>query len=61
MKQTYKKKPEYLDVVFVVDDTQMNLQVIAGLLRRTKMDIKTVTSGTECIECFGRESFDIVF
>ena len=33
MKQTYKKKPEYLDVVFVADDTQSIKDVfeIAGV------------------------------
>ena len=34
MKQVYKKKPEYLDVVFVADDTQSIKEVyeVAGVI-----------------------------
>ena len=47
--------------LLVVDDTPMNLQVIAGLLKRTKMHIDVATSGAECIEKFGSEHYDLVF
>ncbi len=47
--------------LLVVDDTPMNLQVVAGLLKRTKMHIDVATSGAECIEKFGREHYDLVF
>ncbi len=47
--------------LLVVDDTPMNLQVIAGLLKRTKMHIDVATSGAECIEKFGKEHYDLVF
>lgn len=46
--------------ILVVDDTPMNLQVITGLLKRTKMIVDTATNGEECIELFGRRSYDIV-
>ncbi len=47
--------------ILVVDDTPMNLQVIAGLLKRTKIHIDVATSGAECIEKFGKEHYDLVF
>lgn len=47
--------------LLIVDDTPMNLQVIAGLLRRTRMHIDTATSGAECIRKFGQEHYDLVF
>ncbi|SCY43550.1 PAS domain S-box-containing protein [Lachnospiraceae bacterium XBB2008] len=47
--------------LLVVDDTPMNLQVIAGLLKRTKMHIDVATGGMEAIEKFGAEHYDLVF
>lgn len=47
--------------LLVVDDTPMNLQVVAGLLKRTRMHIDVATSGKECIEKFGKENYDLVF
>ena len=47
--------------ILLVDDTPMNLQVIAGLLRRTEMRIDTAESGEECIRLFGAEEYDLVF
>ena len=48
--------------VLIVDDTPMNLQVIAGLLKHTGMIIHTATSGYECIEGFEAEDeYDLVF
>ena len=47
--------------LLIVDDTPMNLQVIAGLLKRTKVHIDVATSGAECIEKFGKEHYDMVF
>ncbi|MBQ7613740.1 MAG: response regulator [Butyrivibrio sp.] len=47
--------------ILVVDDTPMNLQVIAGLLKRTKIHIDVATSGAECIDRFGSEHYDLVF
>ncbi|SEL37154.1 PAS domain S-box-containing protein [Butyrivibrio sp. ob235] len=47
--------------LLVVDDTPMNLQVIAGLLKRTRMHIDVASSGAECIEKFGAEHYDMVF
>ncbi len=47
--------------ILIVDDTPMNLQVVAGLLKRTQMKIETASSGEECVELFGRNSYDIIF
>ena len=47
--------------ILLVDDTPMNLQVIAGLLKRTQMRIDTAESGYECIETFGETDYDLVF
>ncbi len=47
--------------ILVVDDTPMNLQVIAGLLKRTGVSIDTAESGEECIEKFGENDYHLVF
>ncbi len=47
--------------LLIVDDTPMNLQVIAGLLKRTRVHIDVAVSGAECIEKFGKEHYDLVF
>ena len=47
--------------LLVVDDTPLNLQVITGLLRRTKMDIDSAYSGEECIELFKENDYDLIF
>ena len=47
--------------ILVVDDTPMNLQVISGLLKRTKMRIDVAVSGAECIEKFEKNDYDMIF
>ena len=46
--------------VLVVDDHEMNLVVIKNLLKGTKMQITTCSSGEECIEHIIKNTFDIV-
>jgi len=46
--------------VLVVDDNDMNLQVIKGLLKRTKLRLTTATSGKECLEKLKEQSFHLV-
>ncbi|MBQ9549585.1 MAG: response regulator [Lachnospiraceae bacterium] len=46
--------------VLVVDDNDMNLQVIKGLLKRTKLRLTTVMSGRECLEKLKEQSFHVV-
>ena len=47
--------------ILIVDDTPMNLKVIAGLLKRTGMRIDTADTGMECLERFGEADYDLVF
>ncbi|MCR5486127.1 MAG: response regulator [Lachnospiraceae bacterium] len=46
--------------VLVVDDNPMNLTVIKGLLKSTKMFVTTADSGEECLEKLKGGSFNIV-
>ena len=45
----------------VVDDNEMNLAVTSGILRPYGITVTAVTSGTDAIEAFRREDFDIIF
>ena len=47
--------------ILVVDDNPMNLNVIKGLLKATKMFITTVTSGEECLKAVSETDFNVVF
>ncbi len=46
--------------VLVVDDNPMNLNVIKGLLRATKMFVTTATSGEECLDKIKYGKFDVI-
>ena len=46
--------------VLIVDDSEMNLKVIEGLLRATKMQIVTALSGKAGIELIKKTAFDLV-
>ncbi len=46
--------------VLVVDDNEMNLLVIKGLLKGTKVRVFTAMSGKECIDILRNESFHAV-
>lgn len=46
--------------VLVVDDNEMNLQVIKGLLKRTALKLTMVMSGRECLEKLKSKSFHAV-
>ena len=46
--------------VLVVDDNSMNLNVIKGLLKATKMKVTTASGGRECLEKLKEASFDVV-
>lgn len=47
--------------VLIVDDTELNLQVVVGLLKRTQIKIDTAKSGRECLELFGADDYDMIF
>ncbi len=46
--------------VLVVDDNQMNLEVMEGLLRETGMKVELADSGKKCIEKVSEKTFDVV-
>ena len=46
--------------ILVVDDNPMNLTVIKGLLKATKMFVTTAASGEECLEKIKYGSFNVV-
>ena len=47
--------------ILIVDDTEMNLQVISGLLRRTKMRVDTAPGGVQSLDRVGRTDYDLIF
>ncbi len=47
--------------ILVVDDNDMNLEVIEGLLEGTKIKVTTADSGQECIDILRGDRFDVVF
>ena len=46
--------------VLVVDDNPMNLNVIKGLLKPTKVFVTTAASGEECLDLIESTTFDVV-
>ena len=46
--------------VLVVDDNDMNLEVMEGMLKDTKMKVALSDSGQDCIEKLEQEEFDLV-
>ncbi|MCR4734626.1 MAG: response regulator [Treponema sp.] len=44
-----------------VDDTQMNLDVIKGLLKRTAIQLDTALSGKEALKLVKEKEYDIIF
>ncbi len=46
--------------ILVVDDNPMNLNVIRGLLKGTKVFVSTATSGEECLEKIKDTNFDVI-
>lgn len=47
--------------ILAVDDTRMNLTVLAGLLKKTKVQIDMAESGEECLAQMTRQHYDIIF
>jgi len=47
--------------VLVVDDNSMNLRVAQHLLKFSRIQVATCTSGMECLELMKKEHFDIIF
>lgn len=47
--------------ILVVDDTVMNLTVVKGLLKKTRVQIDTADSGYECLTLVVKNKYDIIF
>ncbi len=47
--------------ILVVDDTEMNLTVVRGLLKKTGVKIDTATSGRQCLKMIREKRYDIIF
>lgn len=47
--------------ILVVDDNDMNLKVIQGLLKRTQVQLLLAQSGSQCIEILRNEEPDLIF
>ena len=46
--------------VLVVDDVSMNLTVVKGLLKQTKVKVETAGSGHECLEKIKTKKYDVI-
>ena len=71
-KETYRKTVEntvtYHELftaprakILVVDDTELNLTVVKGLLKQTKIQVDTVISGYDALDALQKTHYDIVF
>ena len=47
--------------ILVVDDTEVNLELIRNLLKKTRMEVDTASSGKEALEMTGAQAYDIIF
>ena len=59
----YEYRPEIIAPgahALIVDDNEMNLDVISGLMERTKIKISTALSGSAAIDLMENKRFDII-
>ena len=47
--------------VLVVDDAIVNLKVIVNLLKSTKIQVDTASSGKQCLEMASQNAYDLIF
>ncbi|MDD6573152.1 MAG: ATP-binding protein [Thermoflexaceae bacterium] len=47
--------------ILIVDDVEMNLKVVEGLLKETKIQIDTAVSGRECLAFVKLKQYDMIF
>ena len=60
--ERYKEKLIAPDArILVVDDTEMNLEVVKGLLKNTKITIDTSLSGKDALKKVVQTTYDIIF
>ena len=67
-KRSLKQRQEYHEKftapnakILVVDDTVMNLTVVKGLLKQTKIQVDTADSGFDCLKLVTKNVYDIIF
>ena len=63
IKQKSKRHPLFTASkvkVLIVDDMQVNLLVLKGLLKRTKVQVVTAKSGKDCLKLCDKEAFNII-
>ena len=46
--------------ILVVDDNQINLTIVKGLLKKTQLQIDMASSGRECLELAQKNSYDLI-
>jgi CheY-like chemotaxis protein len=46
--------------VLVVDDNEMNVELMIGILKDTKMQVDTAFNGAEALECLEKETYHII-
>ena len=60
-----KENTSVLDIhgasILVVDDVEMNIQVVKGMLKKTRANIDTAYSGEECLDKIAKSHYDIIF
>ena len=60
-RKTYKSKLCAPSVnILVVDDNDMNLKVVKMMLKPTRINVSTCTSGAECLELIKKNRYDII-
>lgn len=47
--------------ILIVDDVSMNLKVMKGLLKNTRLQIETAESGKECIQMVTQKQYHLIF
>ncbi len=46
--------------LLVVDDNQINLQIVKGLLKSTEIQVDVVASGFECLDIVKKKKYDVI-
>ena len=46
--------------ILIVDDNEMNLEVISELMKETRIQITTASSGSECLDILKGNTFDLI-
>ena len=58
----YQQRFEAPDArILVVDDVKVNLKVLVGLLKSTKIQADTASSGRQCLEMVTQTAYDLIF